>query len=89
MKEIKCYRIRQGSGWAYRLETDERLSGEKIVLSCRDEVRVGRSGVGSLLLYGDGPYGVHPEQAIRLGWCHLCEEEDGDEPPGDEVPGAV
>ncbi|MCC2672859.1 MAG: hypothetical protein K0Q72_5331 [Armatimonadetes bacterium] len=86
MKEIKCYRIRQGAGWTYRLEAENQPVGDNVVLHCRDEVRVGRSAVGNLLLYADGPYGVHPDQAIQLGWCRLSDTEEADGAAEGEAP---
>jgi hypothetical protein len=59
------------AGNRYRLEaSDEPV--EPVKLGLADEVRVGRSGKGQLLLYrGYQPYGVGVETAIELGWCWL------------------
>jgi hypothetical protein len=58
-----------------RLEPDRQAFSEPATLLCAEGVRVGRSASGDTLLYHDGPYGVHPDQAIRLGWCRLADPE--------------
>lgn len=76
MQEIRCYRLPPPSGASLRLEPDP--AAELLTLRCCDDVRVGRSGTGAVLLYRDGPYGVPPEQAIQLGWGCLV---DPNRPP--------
>jgi len=81
MLEIRCFRVRRSSGSIIRLEPDPEAPSEPVTLVCDDGVRVGRSAIGDTLLYRDGPYGVNPDQAIRLGWGHLV---DPDSTPDEE-----
>jgi hypothetical protein len=83
MQEIRCYRVRRSSDWIIRLEPDREAPSQPLVLLCEDGVRVGRSATGDTLLYRDGPYGVQPDQAIRLGWGRLL---DGDAESDDKSP---
>jgi len=75
MQAIRCYRIHRNPESVIRLEPDPGVPAEPLTLVCTDEVRVSRSATGDALLYRDGPYGVQPDQAIRLGWCSLAEPE--------------
>lgn len=75
MEEIDCYRILRSPRPVYRLESDGVTPSERVKLVCLAGVRASRSAAGELLLYHEGPYGVHPEQAIQLGWCRLAEAD--------------
>lgn len=75
MQEIRCYRVHKASQTLLRLEPDPQVTSEPVTLLCGEDVRVGLSASGDTLLYRDGPYGVQPDQAIRLGWCRLAGPE--------------